>query len=168
MTTSNILSHIIRFLVYILLQVFILRHIELFSFAFCFLYIGAIIALPKDVNHSTLIFISFVTGLLVDSFYNTMGMHTAASVLISYLRPYVLLLLTPQRGYDDKTEFNIHNMGFVWFVSYCGLLTFIHHLFLFFLETSSFNIFFTTTLKVICSTIFTTAIIIIFQYFRKE
>jgi hypothetical protein len=168
MTTNTLLTQILRFGFYIGLQILLFRYLVLFNVSFCFIYIGALLALPKETSHSYLILIGFITGLIVDAFYNTMGMHAAACTIIGYLRPYLLILITPQRGYDEKSDFLIKSMGFIWFITYAGVLVLIHHFFIFFLELGSFSLFFTTLLKVFCSFIFTMFMIIIFQYFRKK
>ena len=168
MTTNTLLTQILRFGFYIGLQILLFRYLVLFNVSFCFIYIGALLALPKETSHSYLILIGFITGLIVDAFYNTMGMHAAASTLIGYLRPYLLILITPQRGYDEKSDFSIKSMGFIWFLTYAGVLVLIHHFFIFFLELGSFSLFFTTLLKIFCSFIFTMFMLIIFQYFRKK
>jgi hypothetical protein len=169
MTTNNFISHIARFGLYLALQIFLFRGLGLFNFAFCFLYIGAILALPKEINHVYLIIISFFAGLVIDAFYNTMGIHTAACLLIGYIRPYVLALITPQqRGYDEKSDFTVQSMGFIWYITYASILATIHHLIIFYLEIGSFSMFFTTFLKVICSVIFTLFVLVVLQYFNKK
>ncbi len=168
MTTNTLIANISRFLFYLGLQIILFRSLVLFNVSFCFVYLGAILALPKEINHTYLIIISFASGLFVDAFYNTMGMHAAACTLIGYLRPYVLLLLTPQRGYDDKSDFSIQTMGFIWFLSYASCLVFIHHFIIFFLELGSFSLFFTTLLKVFATILFTITMLIILQFFRKK
>ncbi len=169
MTTNTLISHIARFLFYLILQIVLFRSVVLFNFAFCFVYIGAILALPKETSHVYLIIIGFLTGMVVDAFYNTMGMHAAACTLISFLRPYILLLITPQqRGYDEKADFTVQSMGLIWFLTYAGILVSLHHIFLFFLELGSFSMFFITLLKVLCTIIFTMFMVVILQYFQQK
>ncbi len=168
MTTNTLFTHIARFAFFLGLQIILFRSLVLFNVAFCFIYLGAIFALPKEISPVYLIIISFFAGLVVDAFYNTMGMHAAACTLIGFLRPYVLLLITPQRGYDEKSDFSIKTMGFIWFLTYISILVFIHLFFIFYLELGSFSMFFTTLLKVISSFVFTIFVLIIFQYLSKK
>jgi hypothetical protein len=168
MTTNTLYTQFLRFVFFIVLQVFLFNGLVLFNVAFCFVYVGIIIALPKEIIHTNLILLSFLCGLIVDAFYNTMGMHAAACTLIGYLRPYILLLITPQRGYEEKADFSIKTMGLIWFLTYAGIIIFIHHLIIFYLEIGSFSLFFTTLVKVVTSAIFTMFVIVIFQYFRKQ
>jgi hypothetical protein len=168
MTSNLLFTHIIRFGIYLGLQIFLFRYLVLFNIAFCFIYIGVILSLPKEISHTNLIFISFFSGLLIDAFYNTMGMHAAACTLIGYLRPLILRLITPQRGYDEKSDLSIKSMGLIWFFTYSGILVFLHLFFIFFLELGSFSMFFTTILKIISSLVFTIFLIVLFQYFRQK
>lgn len=168
MTTNTLITNITRILFYLALQIILFRGLVLFNVSFCFLYIGAILALPKEISHTYLVLISFFVGLLIDAFYNTMGMHAAASTLVGYLRPYLLLLITPQRGYDEKSDFSIQSMGFIWFLTYAGSLVLLHHFFVFFLELGSFSLFFVTILKIFATVLFTLLMLIILQFFRKN
>jgi hypothetical protein len=169
MTTKNLIDYILRFAFYLILQLVLFRYMVLFNVGFCFIYIAAILTLPKEINHVNIIILSFVLGLIVDAFYNTMGMHTAASTLIGYLRPFVAQLVIPQQaGFDEKKDFSIKSLNITTFAIYAILLIAIHHVLLFFLEMGSFSMFFTTLLKVIVSIVYTLAIIVIFQFFGKK
>jgi hypothetical protein len=59
-------------------------------------------------------------------------------------------------------------MGATWFISYVAILIIIHHFVLFSLEASNFGLLVPILIKVIASTIFTTLVIIIIQFFRKD
>ena len=105
---------------------------------------------------------------MVDIFYNTIGANAAAMTLIAFIRPSVISLLTPQRGYDERQTLSLNSMGLTWFISYAATLTIIHHFVLFLLEASDWGLFFPVMVKVICSTIFTTTVVVIIQFFRKD
>jgi rod shape-determining protein MreD len=168
MTSRNIVPQIITFIFYLLLQIFFVRQLVFFNYAFCFVYVATIILLPFDTSRVRLIFWGFVAGMLVDVFYNTIGANAAAMTLIAYLRPFVLALLVPQRGYDERQILSFKSMGATWFISYVAILIIIHHFVLFSLEASNFGLLVPILIKVIASTIFTTLVIIIIQFFRKD
>jgi hypothetical protein len=168
MTPKSVLSEIFVFGFYLLLQIFFVRQLVLFDYAFCFVYIATITLLPFEMNRMTLIALAFFAGLTVDIFYNTVGANAAAMTLIAFLRPSVISLLTPQRGYDERQILSLRSMGLTWFLTYMAALTFIHHFVLFLLEASDWGLFLPVLLKVICSTIFTTAVIVIIQFFRRD
>lgn len=168
MTSRSIFSQVLIFAFYLLLQIFFVRQLVLFNYAFCFVYIASIILLPFDINKVTLILLGFLAGIMVDIFYNTIGANAAAMTLIAFIRPSVISLLTPQRGYDERQTLSLNSMGLTWFISYAATLTIIHHFVLFLLEASDWGLFFPVMVKVICSTIFTTTVVVIIQFFRKD
>lgn len=168
MTSKSLFSQVLIFVFYLLLQIFFVRQLVLFNYAFCFVYIAAITLLPFEISLVALLGLAFGAGMFVDIFYNTIGANAAAMVLIAFLRPSIITLLTPQRGYVERQVLSLNSMGLTWFVTYIGFLTFIHHLVLFSLEASDWGLFFPVLLKVICSTVFTTSVIVITQFFRRD
>ena len=104
-------------------------------------------------------------GLLVDIFSETLGMHTSATVFMAFLRPYILSYFAPRDGYESGSYPRIFYYGLPWFIKYATLMVFTHHLFLFYVEMFKFQDFFATLLRVILSTLFSSILIIISQYF---
>ena len=92
-------------------------------------------------------------------------MHTAATVLIAFIRPYLLNLLAPRDGYDSDSFPRIHYYGFLWFLKYTLIIVVIHHLVLFYLEVFQLRDFLSTLLRVILSSILSTSTIVLSQYF---
>jgi hypothetical protein len=101
----------------------------------------------------------------MDLFTGTLGMHTAATVLAAFVRPYLLDLLASRDGYEPETYPRIYYYGFLWFLKYTLLLVLIHHLALFYLEVFQLKYFFSTLLRVILSSILSTSTIVLSQYF---
>jgi hypothetical protein len=165
MDSKNIARQVFSFLIYVLIQILLVRYFVLFEgTALCFVYIGFLLLLPFAIENMLLLSVGFLTGLFIDIFYDTLGMHAAACVMLAFLRPLVVRLLTPRGGYEDNTVISLANMGITWFVPYAFLLVLVHHLVLFFAEAAKFSLFFPTLLKVIASSLFTTLLIIILQY----
>ena len=168
MTPRSIFSQVLIFVFYLLLQIFFVRQLVLFNYAFCFVYVASIILLPFEINRITLILLGFLAGITVDIFYNTIGANAAATTLIAFLRPTIIDVLTPQRGYDERQTLSLNSMGLTWFITYATSLIFIHHFVLFLLEASNWGLFLTVMTKVTFSTIFTATIVVIIQFFRKD
>ena len=156
--------HIFLFSAYILIQVMLLKNIVLFDSAFCFLYVAFILLLPFEWSTMVIITIGFLTGITIDIFYDSMGLHAFATVLIGYLRNYWLTVITPQGGYDAGNSPTIAANGTQWFLVYVIPLVFIHHFVLFFLEASGFDMFWFTMLKIIGSLLFTMTVIVFLQF----
>ena len=166
MNSQTVIKLVLTFVIYLVLQIVVLRNFVFFDVAFCFVYIACILLLPDEVDPIWVILISFLIGLLVDIFYNTAGVHASASVMIGYLRGYIIKFLFPTKGVENEITISLRDMGGERFVRYVAILTIIHHSMLFFVEAGGFQFFLITVLKIICSVIFTTFLIIILQYVR--
>ncbi len=164
MSSRNYIAAGISFFLYVLFQVLLLKNFVLFDTAFCFLYVAFILMLPVEIGSLLLIVISFVVGFSVDIFYDSLGIHAAASVFIGFFRPYWLKIITPRGGYEEVVIPSLKTMDFAWFFSYAIPLVFIHHLIMFFLEAGGFQLFFFTFFKVLFSTLLTFFIIVLTQH----
>lgn len=163
MSNSFGIRHIAQFILFVALQILLKDVLVLFEISFCYIYIAFLLFLPIDMNKVSLIFLGFAAGATVDVFYNTLGVHAAASVLLAYLRPYVLNLLTPRDGYDTNDSVNIHVMGNRWFLAYAFLLIIAHHAAVFFLESISFVEVGYMLSKIFLSALFTCVVVVILQ-----
>ncbi|WP_128547241.1 hypothetical protein [Larkinella soli] len=168
MTLREILNIIFLFVLYLALQVLIVRNLVLFDVAFCFIYIGSILLLPYELSLTFTLLIAFSVGIVVDMFYNTLGMHAAATVLMAYIRPVVVRLQAAQRGFESRIIFSIHEMGTRNFLYYVFLLALIHHFALFFIEANNILLLLPTLAKIGASTVFTTVAIMLVQYFTRN
>jgi positive regulator of sigma E activity len=107
------------------------------------------------------LFSGFLLGFIVDSFYNTWGIHSAACVFIAFIRPFVLKVVTPKNAGDDN---DLKEKSLLRFSLYAIILIFIHHSIIFFIEIAHFKLFFRTLVKIFFSTIFTFVLSVIIQY----
>ncbi len=140
---STLIKNIIRFILFIGIQVFILNQIPpLHQFVVPYLYFLYIIWLPFTLGRFPLLIIAFFFGLSFDYFTGTMGLHAAACVLIAYIKPFLLNLLIPQETTEQSyIEPSISSMGWAPYSLYLTLLTFIHHFYLVLLEWLQFGDF---------------------------
>ncbi|MHC2992306.1 hypothetical protein OB13_12145 [Pontibacter sp. HJ8] len=157
------LGHFIQFVLFVALQILLMDSLVLFSTGFCFIYIAFLLFLPIHLNRVLLLFLGFVAGFAVDIFYDTMGIHAAASVLLAYLRPFILNLLTPRDGYDANDSVNIHIMGWRWFLAYALTLILVHHAAVFLLEIFSLEGLWSAVPKILLSVLFTGVVMVILQ-----
>jgi len=162
--TNSIIRNILRFFVLVLVQVLIVKNIELGRFINPFVYVLFIIVLPFETPKWLLLLLAFILGITIDMFYDTSGMHAAACVFMAYIRPGVLKLFSPRDGYEFGTQPSIQYLGIPWFLSYAGILIVAHHLILFYIEIFRLSEFFSTFFRVIVSSIFTLVLVIISQY----
>jgi len=161
---NDIIKNSVRFLILILLQVLIVQNIRLGSYIILLPYVLFILLLPFETPKLWVLLIAFVTGITIDMFYDTAGIHAAACTIIGYLRYYILKLLSPREGYEIGLKPTIDSMGSIWFITYAFIIIFFHHLFFFYIEIFRFNEFFKTLLRVILSSIGTFIFVCIIQF----
>jgi len=161
---NEVTRNTFRFLTLLLIQVLIIKNIELGRFINPFIYVLFIILLPFETSRLLLLVLAFLMGLSVDMFYDTLGMHASASVFMAFCRPRVFKFFSPREGYTVGAQPTIHSMGATWFISCSLLLIFIHHLTLFYMEVFRFSEFFSTFFRVIMSTLFTLGLCLLSQY----
>ena len=159
-----LVRQLLRFGLYAGFQVLIVGQLPpLFGLGWCFLYLGYVLFLPLGTPIALQLLLGFVLGFSVDIVHDTGGLHAAAAVLLAYLRPWVLRLLTPRDGYDAQDTVNVHQMGWQWFMVYLLLLVGLHHLAYFFLELGSFQHPLITLGRVGMSILFTSTALLIVQ-----
>ncbi len=166
-----ILQNIVRFLILVLLQVFVLNNIRINGYINPYLYVMFVLLLPFETPGWLLLASSFLMGSTIDIFVHTPGMHAAATVLMAFCRPGIIRFLSGAKGIEQGMKPGIRIMGFQWFFLSSLLLIFIHHLLLFYLEVFRFNELFQTLYRVIISTLATLLLVIIVEYLfikRKE
>jgi rod shape-determining protein MreD len=161
----NLLYHSILFIILILAQEFVFNNIQFSGFVNPYVYVLFILILPHDISNWLLILLAFTLGFFVDLFSETLGLHSAATIFLAYLRPRVLKIISPRDGYEPGFCPSLSEFGFEWFARYTAMLIIPHHAVLFFLESFTFVNFFPTLLRIILSIIFTFIIIMLIQLF---
>jgi hypothetical protein len=140
---SSLLKNILRFILFILFQVFVLDKIRLHQMVTPYIYFLFILWLPFKINRSLLLVMGALTGFSLDCFRHHPGFHTSACLLIAYVRPFLINILIPQEGAESNYEEpSIRSMGgFLPYIIYAGVLSILHHTCLFFLEAWQFGDF---------------------------
>jgi len=156
--------HTISFFVLVLLQVLVLNNIQLSGYINPYLYVMFIILLPFETRGWFLLVTALVLGFCIDVFSNTIGIHSAATVAMAFVRPAVLNVMAPRDGYDKNTQPHIKFYGFTWFLKYALVLVIVHHLFLFYMEVFSFKYFFTTFFRALSNICVTMTLVVVCQY----
>ena len=151
---SDLLRNIVRFVFFILLQVYVLNKVpHLHKYITPYIYYLFILWLPFGISRQWLLLIGFLTGLTLDYFMMTPGLHAAASLLVAYVRPFLIQLLTPR----DSSDFNYREpspqaMQWTPYAIYVLILTLLHHGYMVFLEWLSFGSFLDFLIKIVSTT----------------
>lgn len=170
MNSRKIFYLVLSFFIYLLVQVLLLKNLVIFGVGFCFLYVLYLLLLPLEIKVISMLLISFILGLSVDIFYDTMGIHTASLLVIGFIRNQWIKVLTPTGGYDEDLQPSFLNMGFGWFLTYSLPLFIIHHLIFFLIEYLGTDLFMPVVQKTVFSAIFVFIISIIVQllFYRRR
>ncbi len=168
MTIREILNYVFLFALYVVVQILIVRNLVLFDYAFCFIYITAILLLPYELSMTAYLLIAFGTGIVIDTFYNTLGIHAAASVLMAYCRPAVTRVSIDQPGQESRVDLTLQEMGTSAFFRYVLTMALIHHAALFFIEASSLTLIVPTLIRTVASAVLTAVSIVLIQFFTRN
>lgn len=169
---SSLIKYFIRFALFILVQVFVLDRIHLHQMVTPYIYFLFLIWLPFNMGRTQQMLIAFLLGFTLDSFHHQPGFHSAACVLIAYVRPFLINILIPQEGADTNyNEPSFTSMGGILpYMVFISVLTFIHHAWLFFLEAWQFGNIWYFLVKTLLSTVLSLLLIIITEmlFVRKQ
>ncbi len=151
---STLVKNIIRFIFFILVQVFVLDRIHLHQMVTPYLYFLFILWLPFKMQRPWVMLLAFLLGFTLDSFRHQPGFHAAACVLIAYTRPFLINMLIPQEGFETNyQEPSITSMGgLLPYTIYIGFFSFLHNAWLFLLEAWQFGNIWYFLMKTILST----------------
>jgi rod shape-determining protein MreD len=164
---NSILRYGLIIVLLILLQILVLNNIQFSGFVNPYVYIMIILLLPSVTQAWLVLIISFLTGLTIDLFTGSPGMHASATLLAGFSRPFVLRLIAPRDGYESGSDLSMSAYGFRWFFIYTTTIVLIHHTTLFFLEVFRFTDFFRTIFRILLSSLFTIGFILLIEYYRK-
>jgi hypothetical protein len=90
-------------------------------------------------------------------------MHAAACLLLGYLRPTLINVITP-KGTEFEISPNVYGQGIGWFLVYLGISMLIYLSFYFVVEAATFLNFFLLFLKIILSAAVSVSFMLIFLY----
>jgi hypothetical protein len=163
MNGRAILINVFRWLVLLFVQIFLLRNMAFYNLATPFIYVLFLLVLPFGIPNLLLYIIALLTGLTLDAFYDTLGVHTSACIALAFVR-ILFISISLNRESIDEPEPSLGNMGFKWFSLYAVLCIFVHHLILFFLEAFKLTELGYTLGRTVLSVIFTLFTVLLVEF----
>lgn len=151
----------IRFIVLMALQIYIFNNINLFGYINPYPYVLFLLVFSFTANRSLYIFIAFLTGLTMDMFGDSGGIHAAACLFLAYLRPYALRF-----SFGVSYEYNaikLSKVGFYERFIFISIMILIHHIILFALEVFNISNILYTLNKTLVTSIFTIILCLTFN-----
>lgn len=132
------MENLLKLLLAVGIQVFVLNKIHLWGYAMPLAYISFIVHFRLNYPRAGLLVWGFVCGLLVDICTNTPGVAAGSTTLIAFLQPVLLKAMAPKDA-AEKMQPSFRALGYYTFVRYLFLLTLIHHLTYFALDIFSWH-----------------------------
>ena len=115
--------------------------------------------MPITLPHNVDMLIGALVGLVMDVFCNSLGVHTAACILVMFIRPYLIGALV-----NDKDRLNeqisLRSIGMEAILRYVVIMVIIHHLMVFTLAAWSWAHIGFVLLETLVSSLVTILIII--------
>lgn len=161
------IENILRFIICMFLQVLLVNNLHFMGVVNPCIYILFLLALPMGVNNLWQLGIGFCTGLLLDIFSNSPGVHTASCTAIMLLRPYLIGWLVAEQDRLVGT-LNSSSMGWSAYIRYVAMMTLVLHVLVFSLATFSLHAVWLTVLQIVLSSLLTTGLLLFAEVIRSK
>jgi hypothetical protein len=155
----RIVTYSLLFVVTVLLQVFLFDNLSVSIYLNPLIYVAFIVLLPVDTFAVWLLFAGVAMGATMDFLMGTAGINTIATVLIAFVRPF---LLTNLYGRDDLRDGGVpspERLGHHVFLDYLVILVVLHHAVFFTFEALSWSHALRTVVRTIASGSVTVAVV---------
>jgi len=156
-----------RYIVVMLLQVLLFDQLQLLGVCHPYIYILCLLMMPITLPHSVDMLIGAAAGMVMDVFCNSLGIHTAACILIMFLRPYLIGAFV-----NDKDRLNeqisLHAIGMEAMIKYVITMVIIHHLTVFLLAAWSWQHIGFVVMETIVSSTITILVILGYNTLRYK
>ena len=162
---SALLMNIARFILLLLIQIAIFNKMDFLGYINPYPYILFILLYPVNGNKYSLLFSSFLLGIIMDMFCNSGGVHATAAISLAALRP-TFFKFSFGVSYEYQT-IKINDKLTPERFSFIAISVVSHHFVLFLLEAFKWSFFLQVILRTLFSTLFTILICIILIYLFK-
>lgn len=137
MLSNPIVINIIRFVLLVLIQVLIFNQLNFFGYINPLIYVLFFYWYPIRENRAIFILVSFLLGLLIDLFSDTLALHTMVAITLAYARPLTMRFCFGANF--DFQGFTFKNSTRVQRITFLFILIIIQHVIYFSFEILSFS-----------------------------
>lgn len=162
--SKHVIFLVVSFVLLMSLQVLVFRNFVFLQVGFTFIYLLFLLSIPVDAGFTTGMILGLVCAIIVDLFYQTLGIHASAAVFIMFVRPTWMKLIVPRSGYESNELSIIGNYGVSWYLGYAAPLIFAYCCIVFFVEAGSAQFFWHTITKALVSSVVTLVFVVFTQY----
>ena len=154
-----------RYILVMALQVLLFDQLQLVGACHPYIYVLCLLMMPITLPHNIDMIIGAAAGIVMDIFCNSLGVHTAACILVMFIRPYLIGAIVSDKDRLNE-QINLHTIGMEALIKYVVILVVIHHLSVFMLAAWSWHHIGFVALETIVSSTITILIIIGYNALR--
>lgn len=162
-----ILPRVLWIIGLILAHTLVFNHIHLMGYATPMPYVYALIILPHGTARWIYVVLGFCIGIVIDILSNTVGAAAAALTLVGLVTPLLLRTFAPDDKLEEEFTPSIKTMQWGGFLKLAVVVTLIHTLVFFLLETFSLFDALEILIKVGGSTALTVIFMMTFEKLRN-
>lgn len=162
-----ILPRVLWIIGLVLAHTLVFNHIHLMGYATPMPYVYALIILPHGTSRWIYVVLGFCIGIVIDILSNTVGAAAAALTLVGLLTPLLLRTFAPDDKLEEEFTPSIKTMQWGGFLKLAVVVTLIHTLVFFLLETFSLFDALEILIKVGSSTALTVIFMMTFEKLRN-
>jgi rod shape-determining protein MreD len=162
MTNKNLII-LLRLLLLLLVDIFVVSRLEIGIYFIPHIYFLGLLMLPVRMKKGWILMIGFFTGLMVDLFMNTGGLHAASSTMMVFIRVFILRLFLAPEDEDNNIAPGLYSLGNRKYLIYSSILVLIHELTFFSLEVFKTDSLFLILKKTLASTVLNVLLLLFIQ-----
>ena len=160
------LQEIGRLLLIFVLQVLLFDHLHIGSWGIMMIYILFLINLPIRIPRWAEMLIGLLVGIMMDVWHSSLGIHIAACVALSFVRP-LLLTNAVQDIERIKDNISVQTIGRIEYTKCAVILTIMHHFIVFSLEIWNIQFWWIVILQTLISSAMTLCVILGYEYLKR-
>lgn len=160
------LQEIGRLLLIFVLQVLLFDHLHIGSWGIVMMYILFLINLPIRIPRWAEMLIGLLVGIMMDVWHSSLGIHIAACVALSFVRP-LLLNNAIQDIERIKDNISVQTIGRIEYTKCAVVLTVLHHFIVFSLETWNIQFWWIVILQTLISSAMTLCVILGYEHLKR-
>jgi hypothetical protein len=143
--------YIVLFIAVSVLQLFLFDSLNLGPYINPLVYVAFIVLLPMNISRFGLLVLGLVTGVSMDLFTGSAGLHTIATLAVAYARPFVLNVIVGKEYVVEGGVPSAKSIGEGKFFRYTTIVIFLQCVIFFTLESMNWSYFYLMLLKIVLS-----------------
>ncbi|MFY0672865.1 MAG: rod shape-determining protein MreD [Bacteroidia bacterium] len=162
--------HLLRALLFIMVQIILFNKLTLFDIARPFPYLIVILYLPIRLQRWQGLLAAFSIGFVIDIFNYTHGIHASSMLLMYFLRDFYLHSILGVTEEETGKEPHIYTLGPSTFLLYLLGMVFIHHLSIAILDELDFGKTLLILIRTFVNSFFTILVLLVIEiiFFYKR